>query len=106
LSKFHAQKATEILQSLGYDEDIIARVNEIVLKKRLKTDTEVQTMEDALCLVFLEFQYDDLIKKQPAEKMIEILQKTWGKMSAKGREVALSLTYSDAGQQLLGKALG
>ncbi|GAA3931438.1 DUF4202 family protein [Chitinophaga oryziterrae] len=105
LSKFHAQKATEILQSLGYDEDIIARVNEIILKKRLKTDTEVQTMEDALCLVFLEFQYDDLIKKQPAEKMIEILQKTWGKMSAKGREVALSLTYSDAGQQLLEKAL-
>ncbi|PSL26426.1 DUF4202 domain-containing protein [Chitinophaga ginsengisoli] len=104
-SHFHARKATEILQSVGYDADIIARVNEIVLKKRLKTDTEVQTMEDALCLVFLSFQYDDLIKKHAEEKMINILQKTWAKMSEEGRKVALSLSYSDVGQMLLNKAL-
>lgn len=106
LSKFHAQKATEILESLGYDAGIIAHVNEIVLKKKLKTDTDVQTMENALCLVFLEFQYDDLINKQPAEKMIDILQKTWGKMSETGRQAALSLTYSETGKMLLDKALG
>ncbi|NII25918.1 DUF4202 domain-containing protein [Pseudoflavitalea sp. X16] len=105
LSKFHAQKATEILQSLGYEMDIIARVNQIVLKKQLKTDTEVQTMENALCLVFLEFQYDDFIKKHPAETMIRILQKTWAKMSAPGRQMASSLTYSETGKLLLNKAL-
>jgi len=105
LAHFHARKATELLQSIGYDTDIIARVNEIVLKKRLKTDAEVQTMEDALCLVFLSFQYDDLIKKHTEEKMIGILQKTWAKMSETGRQVALSLTYSDAGKMLLNKAL-
>lgn len=105
LAHFHARKATEILQSIGYDADITARVNEIVLKKRLKTDSEVQTMEDALCLVFLSFQYDDLIKKHTEEKMIGILQKTWAKMSEAGRQVALSLTYSDAGKMLLNKAL-
>lgn len=105
LSKFHAQKATEILQLLGYEMDMIARVKEIILKKQLKTNTEVQTMENALCLVFLEFQYDDLIKKQPAEKMIDILQKTWAKMSDSGRQVALSLTYREAGKMLLNKAL-
>jgi hypothetical protein len=105
LSKFHAQKATAMLQSLEYDTGIITRVNEIVLKQKLKTDTDVQTMENALCLVFLEFQYDDLIKKQPADKMIRILQKTWSKMSATGRQAALALTYSDTGQMLLDKAL-
>ncbi|MDF2190364.1 DUF4202 domain-containing protein [Paraflavitalea sp. CAU 1676] len=105
LSKFHAQKAAEILQQLGYEMDMIDRVKEIVLKKQLKTNTEVQTMENALCLVFLEFQYDDLIKKQPAEKMIDILQKTWAKMSDSGRQVALSLTYREAGKTLLNKAL-
>ena len=105
LSKFHAQKAAEILQQLGYEMDMIARVKEIILKKQLKTNTEVQTMENALCLVFLEFQYDDLIKKQPAEKMIDILQKTWAKMSDSGRQVALSLTYREAGKLLLNKAL-
>jgi len=105
LSNFHARKATEILQSLGYNADIIARVNEIVLKKRLKTDPDVQTMENALCLVFLEFQYDDLIKKHPEEKIINIVQRTWAKMSEAGRQAALSLTYSSAGQLLLNKAL-
>lgn len=105
LSKFHAQEATGILQSLGYDTDTINRVTEIILKKRLKVDSEVQTMENALCLVFLEFQYDDLIGKQPEEKMISILQKTWGKMSAPGREMALSLKFSDVGSKLLNKAL-
>jgi hypothetical protein len=105
LSKFHAKKATEILQSVEYEKDTIDRVNEIVLKKRLKTDSEVQTMENALCLVFLEFQYDDLIQKQPAEKMIDILQKTWAKMSSAGRQAASSLTFSTTGKLLLNKAL-
>jgi len=105
LSKFHAQKATEILQSLGYETDIINRVNEIIVKKGLNTNSEVQTMEDALCLVFLEFQYDDLIRKQPEEKMIVILQKTWAKMSMAGKQFALSLTFSEPGGKLLNKAL-
>ncbi|AXY78417.1 DUF4202 domain-containing protein [Paraflavitalea soli] len=105
LSKFHAHKATEILQSLNYETDIIARVNEIILKKKLTTDTEVQTMENALCLVFLQFQYDDLIKKQSPEKMISILQKTWAKMSTPGKQAAALLTYSETGKALLNKAL-
>jgi hypothetical protein len=105
LSKFHAQKATEILRSLGYETDVVDSVNDIVLKKRLKSNPDVQTMEDALCLVFLQFQYDDLISRQPAEKMIRILQKTWAKMSASGRQVAMSLTYSETGKALLNEAL-
>jgi hypothetical protein len=105
LSKFHAAKASEILQSVGYDIDTIHRVSEIILKKRLSADSEVQTMENALCLVFLEFQYDDLIEKQPEEKMISILQKTWAKMSEPGRQAALALSYSDKGMTLLNKAL-
>lgn len=105
LAKFHAVKATEILKSLDYDEDIIRRTTEIILKKRLATDPEVQVMENALCLVFLEFQYDDLIESQSEEKMIGILQKTWGKMTEAGRQVALTLTYSDKGITLLQKAL-
>ena len=37
--------------------------------------------------------------------MIDILRKTWGKMSEPGREAALSMKYSDAGTTLLQKAL-
>jgi hypothetical protein len=105
LGKFHAAKSAEIMQSVGYDDDTIDRVKQIILKQRIKADAEVQTMENALCLVFLEFQYDDLIAKLSEEKMIDILRKTWAKMSDPGRNVALSLHYSKRGLSLIQKAL-
>lgn len=106
LSKFHAAKAAEILQSVGYDADTIERVQQIIRKQRIKADDEVQTMENALCLVFLQYQYDDLIAKTSEEKMVTILQKTWAKMSDPGRNKALSLSYSDEGKRLISIALG
>ncbi|WAC13608.1 DUF4202 domain-containing protein [Dyadobacter pollutisoli] len=105
LGRFHAQKASEILESVGYEQDIVDRVRQIILKQRIKADGEVQTMENALCLVFLEFQYDDLIAKLSEEKMIDILRKTWAKMSDPGRNMALSLDYSEEGLSLIQKAL-
>lgn len=106
LSKFHAAKAAEILESVGYEDETIQRVKQIIRKQRIKDDEEVQTMENALCLVFLQFQYDDLIAKTSEEKMVNILQKTWAKMSDQGRNMALSLHYSDEGKRLIGLALG
>jgi len=105
LSRFHAQKAEEILRSVDYDDMTIKRVKEIVQKKAIKKDSEVQTMEDALCLLFLQYQYDELIAKQSEEKMIAILQKTLSKMSHQGTQVALTLRYSEEGERLLKKAL-
>lgn len=106
LAKHHAQKAVEIMSSLNYEVDIITKVKEIVLKRGIKRDRDVQTIENALCLVFLEFQYDNLLQKHSEEKMISILQKTWTKMSEEGQQVALTLPYSDKGKALLNKALG
>ncbi|WP_026630360.1 DUF4202 domain-containing protein [Dyadobacter alkalitolerans] len=106
LSKFHATKAAEIMESVGYEDETIQRVQQIIRKQRIKDDEEVQTIENALCLVFLQFQYDDLIAKTSEEKMVNILQKTWAKMSDQGRNVALSLQYSDEGKRLIGLALG
>jgi hypothetical protein len=105
LAKFHASKAAEILESVGYDQESIDRVRQIILKQRIKADSEVQTMENALCLVFLQYQYDDLIAKTGEEKMIDILKKTWAKMSDPGREMALSLAYSEEGKRLIQIAL-
>lgn len=105
LSKFHASKAAEIMASVGYDDAMAGRVTNIIQKKRLKNDPEVQTIENALCLVFLQFQYDDLISRHSDEKMIDILRKTWAKMSDPGREAALSLSYSEKGLDLINTAL-
>src|SRR6202040_4017163 len=55
LKKFHAQKAGEILREVGYDENAVHRVQELNLKKNFPNDPEGRVLEDALCLVFLEF---------------------------------------------------
>ncbi len=105
LKKFHANKAAEILEKVGYDQEIIDRVAFLLQKKQLKRDTETQILEDVICLVFLEFYYEEFMSKHTDEKVIDILQKTWKKMSEKGHDAALALSYSDRGLALIKKAL-
>ncbi|MBK1831202.1 DUF4202 domain-containing protein [Verrucomicrobiaceae bacterium R5-34] len=105
LQKFHAETSAAILREVGYSEDLIERVQSLNQKKNLKTDADCQTLEDALCLVFLEHQFDDLIADTEEEKMIRIVQKTWAKMSPRGHEAAQELDYSPEAAELLTKAL-
>ncbi len=95
LKTFHAQKVEEEMRALGYDEATIQRVRSLILKKQLGTDPEVQVLEDALCLVFLETQFADLRQKTPDEKMREVVQKTWKKMSPQAHQIASQLPLSD-----------
>jgi hypothetical protein len=88
LGKFHAEVAAQILADLGYDDDVIARVGDLVQKKALKRDGEAQIVEDAACLVFLEHQFSDFSAKHEDEKIIDIVEKTLAKMSDHGRAEA------------------
>lgn len=106
LNRFHAEKAAGILRDIGYDSETIARVEGLLLKKHLKSDPEMQLMEDVICLVFLESYFADFSKTVSEEKMIPIIQKTWKKMSPRAHEAALSLTLSPEASQLIQKALG
>lgn len=105
LAKFHAEKAAQILTEVGYDSETINQVQHIVLKQQLKSDQEVQTMENALCLVFLQFELEDFIKKHDDPKLIRILKKSWGKMTEPGRNAALTLDFSEKGMELIKRAL-
>jgi hypothetical protein len=105
LKKFHARTVGEMMQQAGYDSVLIERVQSIILKKNLSTNPEAQTIEDALCLVFLETQFEDLQSKTPEEKMIPIVQKTWKKMSPAARELALQMPMPEEQGQLIGRAL-
>lgn len=105
LKKFHAQKTSEVLRIMGYDEELIARVAGLNLKKGIKSDPECQVIEDALCLVFLEKQFAQFREKTDEEKMVNILRKTWGKMSEAGHQAALSLPLGEVEKGLVGKAL-
>ena len=105
LALYHAEKAGLLLAEAGYEHDFIERVKRINLKKDLKSDPEVQTMENGLCLVFLQFEYEDFISKHEDEKVVRILKKTWAKMTEAGRKAALTLQFSDRGKKLLESAL-
>ena len=105
LKQFHAQKAGEILAATGYDQDTINRVRSLILKQRLKTDPESQTLEDVVCLVFLDNYFGDFAAKHQSEKVVAILRKTWNKMSERGRKTALSLEFDDREKALIGQAI-
>jgi hypothetical protein len=94
LARLHADRAAEVLRGVGYDEVSIAEVRAINLKQGLHTNADTQTMEDALCLAFLEFELEEFAQKHDPAKVIDIIQKTWGKMSARGHERALALAPS------------
>lgn len=95
LKAFHAETVAQLMQEVGYAQEMIQRVRLIMSKRRLQDDADTQTLEDALCLIFLETQFADLKKKTPEEKMREVVRKTWAKMSAQGRTTALALDLSE-----------
>ena len=105
LKKFHAQKAGEILREAGYAEDVIRRVQDLNLKKNFPNDPESRVLEDALCLVFLEFQFAELAARSEDDKMINALRKSWQKMTEPARAEALKLNFGPREKNLLDRAL-
>jgi len=105
LKKFHAEKSGAILREVGYDEETIRRVQELNLKKNFPADLECRVLEDALCLVFLEFQFAALAAKSDDEKMVNALRKSWEKMTETGRAEALKLNFGEPEKKLLARAL-
>lgn len=108
LSRMHAARSGELLREAGYDDATAQRVGELLTKKRLKSDAEVGLLEDAICLTFLELQLADFADGRDPDQVIDILQKTWGKMTPRGHAAAKALAprLADPAQQLLARALG
>ena len=93
LYTFHADTAGEMMRAAGYDDESIARVKAIIAKRGLKANPNTQLMEDVVALVFLEHYLTGFVAQHPEydeAKWVDILHKTWLKMSAHGREFALS----------------
>lgn len=105
LGQYHADKAAGLMHEAGYSEEQVARVKQIIQKQKLKVDKEVQTIENALCLVFLQYQYAEFLHQHEPEKVINILRKSLLKMDAHGHQYALKLNYSEMGLHYINEAL-
>jgi hypothetical protein len=90
----------------GYGADAVAKARHLLVRKNLADDAEGQTLEDAACLVFLQFELAEFAAKTEPDKMVDILRKSWGKMSPAAREAALRLDLGPAELTLVKKALG
>ena len=100
----HANVAEKILSEVGYEQDAVNQIRDLLMKKQLKQNPMTQTLEDVICLVFLEYYIDDFSKAHDQSKLVEILRKTILKMSSRGVEEALKLPLSEKTRDLIAKA--
>jgi hypothetical protein len=106
LQKLHARRAGEIMAACGYSAEDIARTGSLLRKERLKQDPDAQTLEDVICLVFLQFEAEPFISKHEDDKVRDILAKTAKKMSERGLAAAARVPMGERLARLLGEAVG
>lgn len=93
LYKIQAQTAADLLVQAGYGDDVISRVRQAVAKERIKENPDTQLLEDVTDLVFIEHYMLAFAGKHPEydeEKWLDIIRKTWKKMSDRAQQFALS----------------
>ena len=93
LYTFHADTAGELMREVGYDNTMIERVKKAVGKRGIKVNPESQLLEDIANLVFIEHYLLAFAQSKPEydeEKWLEIIRRTWGKMSKNAQTFALS----------------
>lgn len=93
LYKFHAETAGRLVKEAGYDDATVERVKQAVGKRGLKVNPDTQLLEDVTDLVFIEHYMLEFARQKPdysEEKWLDIIRKTWKKMSPRAHEFALS----------------
>ncbi len=106
LYHYHAEKTGAICEEAGYDEEFVDKVKSLLEKRCLATNWDMQSLEDCACLVFLEHHFAETTEKTGRNKMIRIVQKTWGKMTEIGHQFALEIDYAPELRGLIEEALG
>jgi hypothetical protein len=79
-----------------------------VSKTGLKTNANTQLLEDAACLVFLENEIADFAAQHahyPREKFLNIIRKTWRKMSPAAQDAAHGLSLPSSIAELIQEAV-
>lgn len=84
LYQFHAKSAGELMLQAGYDDALIEQVKVAVSKQGIRTNPDTQMLEDVTSLVFIEYYmlgFAGQHAEYSEEKWLDIISKTWKKMS-------------------------
>jgi hypothetical protein len=104
LARQHADEAGRLLHEEGYDDAAIERVGQLIRKVRLRSDPETQLLEDAACLAFFEQDLAGFAAGHDRARVVEVLRKTWDKMSPAARALAVTLPLSGDVRDLVEEA--
>ena len=110
LKQYHAKLTGEIMTEMGYDTEAIEKVQRLNRKEglgRADSDPDVQTIEDALSLTFLEYRLEKFARRgeHPDDKLVRILHKTMKKMSGPAIEHAQTLRFEPKVEALFQQAI-
>ena len=108
LYRQQADRARELLLQAGVPAAATDEVAVWVSKSGLKTNPGTQALEDAACLVFLENEIEAFAAQHadyPREKFVDIIRKTWKKMSPRGQDLAKTLALPPAIGALVTEAI-
>lgn len=111
LYSFHAETLAALMKQTGYGEEEVNRALMAVGKKKLKSNADTQMLENIAALTFIEHYMLEFAAKHPEyseEKWIEIIIKTWRKMSEDAQQFALDgkIKLPEPLIPLIQKALG
>ncbi len=108
LYKKQADRARELLIEAGVAAAEADEVAVWVSKTGLKVNASTQALEDAACLVFLEKEINAFATQHadyPREKFVDIIRKTWRKMTPAAQALALAINLSPEIGALVNEAL-
>lgn len=90
---FHADKVAALMDQAGFSQAEIARAKQAVAKVGIKSNPDTQLLEDVVGLVFIEHYMLEFAVKHPEyseQKWLDIIRKTWHKMSAQAHKFVLA----------------
>lgn len=105
LKALAAEEAGRIMLEEGYAAESVDRVGRMIKKVGIKTDPEVQRLEDVACCVFLQDHFDAFRATNEEDKVVSIVRKTWPKMSETGHRVALTIDMTPECLRVIQRAL-
>jgi Domain of unknown function (DUF4202) len=105
LKEVHAEAVAEILPPAGISPGTVARVQALVRKEALGHDPDTQLVEDAICLTFIETQFEDLAARLDHDRLVTAVQKTVVKMSDQAVALVAQTRISAAARAALDDAL-
>lgn len=105
LKSMAAEDVAGIMRAEGVEDERVDRVVKMIKKVGIKTDPDVQRLEDVACCTFLQDHFDAFRASNEEDKVVSVVRKTWPKMSEAGHRVALTIDMTPACQAVIQRAL-